>query len=282
MLKKIRKRRTSINNLIVKTLRELNKQRSKLKIASNRLRKREHQLFNACISSLEKRQKDRAVIYANEAAEVRKILSLINSTEMMIERIILRLETLMEFCSAVREIEGTFSEVKGVLGSLAEVMPSVSPEIERLSSIVNDILYATSIGDTSIIEPVIIKNELTENILREASKIVEEELLKKIPEPPTETERMKPLARKQLIALTAGGSEIYSEEEDEKPQKLLKDNIYLDKSPSLLEELVLDYIYRNNGEIELARCSEELNLSQNEILNILDALRMKGKIRIEQ
>jgi len=50
---------------------------------------------------------------------------------------------------------------------------------------------------------------------------------------------------------------------------------------SLAEELVLDYIERNNGEMNISKCARELNVPQTRVMEILESLSRKGKIRIE-
>jgi hypothetical protein len=45
--------------------------------------------------------------------------------------------------------------------------------------------------------------------------------------------------------------------------------------------LLLEYVRKSNGEIDLTRCSSELNTSNREIEEALESLGNKGKIKIE-
>jgi len=48
-----------------------------------------------------------------------------------------------------------------------------------------------------------------------------------------------------------------------------------------LEDVLLEYVRKTNGEIDLSRCSSELQTSNEEIERALESLGTKGKIKIE-
>ncbi len=48
-----------------------------------------------------------------------------------------------------------------------------------------------------------------------------------------------------------------------------------------LEDVLLEYVRKTNGEIDLSRCSSELKTSNEEIERALEGLGAKGKIKIE-
>lgn len=279
-------RSKQFNEALLRTVRELSKQCSRLELATHSLRNRDRELLEMCKSSLEKGQRQRAEIYANEIAEIRKTLSVINSTKLVLEQTALRLETIKEVCPTLHQLREVFGNVKGTLNLLANVMPLMSPEMDALNETLTEILHVTQPTLPSV-EPLVIKNAATEAVIQEAAGIVEEELMRKIPEPPTAAPPVSSAkAAKPMVAVTTGGVEVYENQIDDSPSianpnfqpPALKNT----KSDSLFEELILDYIYRSKGEIELARCAEELGISQNEVLNVLDVLRSKGKIKIEQ
>jgi len=45
--------------------------------------------------------------------------------------------------------------------------------------------------------------------------------------------------------------------------------------------MVLQYVRKTNGEVDLSRCSNELQTSNAEIERALESLGTKGKIKIE-
>jgi len=272
----------SFNETLTKTITQLNKECSRLELMTRALKKRDQELFEICKASLERGQGERARIYANEVGEIRKTLSLVTTTKLTLEKTSLRLGTIKEVCPTLQELSGIFGNVKDTLRILADIMPSMSPGMVALNETVTEMLSVTQSESLPSIEPIAIRDETTEAIIQEAEGVVEEELKRKIPVPPISSEK----ATKPMVALTTGGVEVYEnatgnfspvDDRHFQPSPLSSES-----SNSLFEELVLDYVYRTNGEIELTRCAEELGIAQNELLNVLDVLRAKGKIRIEQ
>ena len=64
-----------------------------------------------------------------------------------------------------------------------------------------------------------------------------------------------------------------------KKSEIKEFSLKVDK-PSL-EDVLLEYVRKTNGEIDLGRCSSELKTSNEEIERALENLGTKGKIRIE-
>ena len=52
------------------------------------------------------------------------------------------------------------------------------------------------------------------------------------------------------------------------------------EKPSI-EDILLEYVRKSNGEIDLTRCSNDLKTSNEEIEKALENLGTKGKIKIE-
>ncbi len=274
------------NETLTRTITQLNKECSRLELITRALRKRDEELFGMCKASLERGEGERARIYANEVGEIRKTLSLIMTTKLTLEKTSLRLGTIREVCPTLQELSGIFGNVKDTLRILADVMPSMSPGMVALNEAVTEMLTVTQSESLPSIEPIATSDETTEAIIQEAEGVVEDELKRKIPEPPTLSPISPQKAAKPMVALTTGGVEIYENAtENTSPVRdsdFQPSPVSSESDNSLLEELVLDYVYRTNGEIELTRCAEELGIAQNDVLNVLDVLRAKGKIKIEQ
>jgi division protein CdvB (Snf7/Vps24/ESCRT-III family) len=265
----------SANEVLLEAIRELGKYYSRLELAYTKLTKRDRELFDECTSHLSRGLKNKAIIYANEIAEIRKIIKVIQGVQLNLERAILRLETLRTMTPSLEDIKGVFSEVKGVLEDVARIMPSLTPEINNLTSSINDLMMATEINIVPP-EPLAVKSEAAEAILKEASEFLRQEIERKIPEPPEDIPAPKPSeAIKPRIALTIDGSEAYIGEDNSVIGEIN------DQMNTLAEDLILDYIERNNGVMKISKCAEELNMSKTKVMQILESLSRKGKIRIE-
>jgi division protein CdvB (Snf7/Vps24/ESCRT-III family) len=270
-----------VSDLIIETTRELGKCYSRLELTSSKLSKRNEDLFDACTFYMSKGNKARATVYANEIAEMRKVLSFIQHTQLSVERAILRLDTLKVVSPTLESLEGAFSDVKNALGLVTNVMPSITPEISRLTSVVDEILAGTQFTLDEY-TPVVVMDESAESIIKEAAEIAEQELKARIPEPPAEINVPKAVIPvKPLVALVADGTEVVVNHDSSVVQGDGSSDTF-DVSSFLLEELVMDYIERNNSDMNVTRCSQELNLPSGKVLEVLEVLDRKGKITIQR
>jgi len=283
MIKKFFHRsRRSITEIILEATRELGKCYSRIELACSKLSKRDRELFDACVFHTKKGSKARATVYANEIAEIRRILSILEYTKLAVERAIVRLDTLRVISPTLEPLHEAFREVRNALKLVANVMPSMTPEINKLNDVVNEILEDTEFNLSVPTMPTV-NDPSTESILREAASLVEEELKIKIPEPPIEKESLIPSkVEKPLLALSILSHGGHSDEDIfEKDSKITTESSF-DVSSFLTEDLVMDYIERNGGDMNVARCAKELNMPHDQVLRALESLKRKGKIKIQQ
>jgi len=283
MIEKIfHRNRRPINELILEATRELGKCYSRIELVCSKLAKRDRELFNACVSCTRKGSKRRAAIYANEIAEIRRILSIFEYARLAVERAILRLDTLRVISSTFEPLQEAFREIRNALGLVADVMPSMSMEINKLNNVVNEILGYTEFNPSTSIATVV-NDPSAESILREAASVVERKLKTQIPEPPMEREETSfNETNKPLLALSLMDNGSYTDEGVLKDDSSTASKNSFDVSSFLTEELVMDYIERNDGKMNVARCAGELNMPYDQVLQVLESLKRKGKIRIQQ
>jgi hypothetical protein len=174
----------------------------------------------------------------------------------------------------------------------------VSAELNTVQTTISETLYATKVSsDADAVIPVGNKTEGGEEILKEVSNFLEQKLADTLPEPPatepkaTVTPKAAPV--RELVALSASNSQAVgrksvSEEFERsasqttfsyKKQEIKEFSLTMEK-PSI-EDLLLEYVRKSNGEIDLTRCSSELNTSNKEIEKALESLGNKGRIKIE-
>jgi division protein CdvB (Snf7/Vps24/ESCRT-III family) len=269
-------------------------QRSKLEQASFRLKERDRILFQTCINALNNKNKERAAICANELAEVRKLIKFLYNVELAIERVILRLETIKELSDIVVDLKPALKLLQSVSQQLFEVLPDVSSELSKVNEAISETLYSTKITADESIIPVNRKTPEGEEIIKEVSGFLERKLVEELPEPPAtlETPETKRTTLKEIVALTANcsqaiGNETVTESDRSSSQTLFSfkkseiQEISLTVDKPSLEDVLLEYVKKSNGEIDLKRCSVDLKTSYEEIEKALESLGAKGKIKIE-
>ncbi len=269
-------------------------QRNKLEQATFRLKERDKILFQSCINALNNKNKERAAICANEMAEVRKLIKFLYNIELAIERVLLRLETIKELNDIVFDLKPALKLLQNVSQQLFEVLPDVSSELNKVNEAISETLHSTKITADESIIPVGKKTPEGEEIINEVSSFLEQKISEKLPEPPAtlEVPEAEKTTLKEMIALAANcsqsiGSEAVEESGKDPSQTLfsfkkaeIQEISLMIEKPSL-EDVLLEYVKKSNGEIDVERCSADLKISYEEIEKALRSLGAKGKIKIE-
>jgi division protein CdvB (Snf7/Vps24/ESCRT-III family) len=283
----------SIREVAAKSMLTLRVQQNKLEQASYRLRERDRILFESCMGALKKNKKERAAMCANEIAEIRKLIKFLYSVQLAIERVVLRLETIKELSEIVVDLKPALKLLQNVSSDLFQVLPDVSSELSNVNDAIRETLCVTKISADESVIPVGKKTAGGEEVLKEVSNFLEEKLSETLPEPPLTSlpseETMAPI--RELVALTATSSQmVENNPTDEisldsktlfsfKKSEIKEISLKVEK-PSI-EDMLLEYVKKSNGEIDMSRCSSDLKTSNEEIEKALEALGTQGKIKIE-
>jgi len=254
------------------------------------LGQRDTVLFKTCETALSEKNRERAIIFANELAEIRKLTKLISQTQILIERVILRLETLKELNAAFADLKPVLRILHTVTKRLTVIMPQMAYEMERVNESINETLAMTTISSTELDMPIDVKTPGGEEVLKEVSAFLEQKLTETLPAPPISGPVMeKPQPRRvekvrQMVALTATCSEVSEQTEPQnyasyKDAELKRVSFTVRES---LEETVLEYAKKREGQIDITQCAFELNVPSGEVEKALEQLGVQGKIKIER
>jgi len=263
-------------------------------MATYRLRERDKILFQSCITALKAENKQKAAICANEVAEVRKLIGFLYNVELAIERVILRLETIKELNDIVFDLKPALKMLQGVSQQLFAVLPDVSSELSKVNEEINETLYATKVNADESMIPVNKKTPGGEEILQEVSNFLEQKLVETLPEPPATMTIREPdkAPVKEMVALATNcsqtiGQETVDESDGNSSQTLFSykkaeiSEISLKIENPPLEDVLLEYVRKSKGEIDIARCSVDLGTSYEGVVKALENLGAQGKIKIE-
>lgn len=284
-----------IGEVIQVTTKRLKLQQMRLEQATSRLRERDRTLFNACVSQIRMKHRERAGIVANELSEVRKVLNMVTQCHLALERIILRLETIQEVSQIMADLKPALRSLRELTETMVNVMPDVAAELQRVNESINDTLAVTKLTSTEDVAPLIHKTEAGEEILKEVSATLEKRIGDELPLPPMpmasgKAEAPRESKKKQMIALSATCSEITQPTEERekgetqsyvtyKDVKLREVSYRIEQQP--LEDVIMQYA-KEQGEIDLERCAEELSVPHEELEKALENLGKKQKIVIQR
>src|SRR5256712_1299404 len=128
---------------IAQALWRLNSQKDKLEHMSTRLQQRDKEMFQRCIGAQLSKDTDHAALYATECAEIRKMAHLTMSSELALERVILRLQTIEEFGDVMAQLSPVIGVVRETRGRIAGVIPEVAGELGEVNEMLSDMSLET-------------------------------------------------------------------------------------------------------------------------------------------
>lgn len=251
-----------IKRLIVEMTLRLKDQKSRLEEVVRRLRDRYSELFQLAVKAYSKNDVAKATIYANEAAEVKKIVKNVISAILALEQVIIRLETIRELGDIGVTLSLAVPILETLRGQINNVVPEVAVELENLVIQARNIVTSTTSPPSKEPTVEVVDNE-AKKILKEVKALAELKVKELFPEIP------KSLSKP-------------SESKGEKQSKVLEIKLSSKKIDlNALETKLIDYIVSHGGFLDVEEASNKLNVSKDEILLAIDNLKKKKKIVIK-
>ena len=286
MIKNLFRHPPEVGDAIYKAIYKLKVQRVRLEHVIVRLRERDRILFETCVTAIKNRNNERAVIFANELAEVRKLLSTVSQTQIVIERVILRLETIKELNGLLVELKPALRALQGVAQCLDKVMPDMAYEMEQVNESISDTLAISKVTATEPIAKVT-KTPASEEIMKEVSEFLQQRVEEKLPEPPISASAPKEIESTknvtQMVALTTGcSSTVGDQEQTSKTYVELQRLSLMVKHSSSLEDMILEYAQKHEGRVDIMQCAVELNASPKDVQETLEKLGAQGRVEIQR
>jgi len=229
----------------------LQAQYDKLEQTYAHIQQRDKDLFQRCVGAQLSNDTAHARIYANECAEIRKIAKVVLGSELALERVILRLETVKEFGAIWADIAPVLGIVKDTKSKIAGIVPQVASELDEVNNLLEEMTTEEGIDEVTPTTPSEATDEEAKKILEETSVIAEEKLKDHFPEIPPITER-NPLLEPASVSNNNGD----------------------------IQDEVFRYA-KDHRTFNISTCASELGRSPDEIRNAIDKLRDNGKLMIE-
>jgi division protein CdvB (Snf7/Vps24/ESCRT-III family) len=254
---------------IAQALFRLGSQKEKLEHMSSRLQQRDKEMFQRCIGAQLSKDPAHASLYANECAEIRKMAHLTLSSELALERVILRMQTVEEFGDIMAQIAPVIGVVRETRGRIAGVIPEVANELGEVNNMLSDMSMETGqVGEDQGFDMSASSSE-ARKVLEESSAIASQQMKERFPELPMPETRQPATESRQPVLEAATRA----------PEQRIPIAITTNGSEEApLEDRLLDYIKSHNGELSLNSCSAELLVPSDDIKRSLQRLKDDGKI----
>lgn len=242
-----KKKKEQLGRLLTEISIKLKDQQTRLDESIRRLKERDKDLFDKVVRAQIDGDIARATIYAQEISDIRKMIKIIYTAYLAIEKVRLKLDT-------VQELQGVslvlFPIVK-ILGELKDQIRGISPEVaialDSITSSVNSIAIETGMINDKGIMPAVV-DEQAKKIMEEAQKNAEvkmKELLPDLPHPPSEVPTKAEIKRK------------------------------------LNEKEILNYISTTGGFLDVDLISKTYGVEKQEVFSLLKQMANKGLISLE-
>lgn len=136
-----------IKNKIDDAQKKLELQIMKLGSISEKLQKKNDQIFEKIVTAQRSNNHAYARAYATELQEIRKMSNMVNNAKLSMEQINIRLNTVSELGDVVVTLSPCMSVIKGLGVSLGGIMPQANSSMQDLSKILGDVLSGSSVGE---------------------------------------------------------------------------------------------------------------------------------------
>jgi division protein CdvB (Snf7/Vps24/ESCRT-III family) len=158
-------------------------QSEKLNRTVQRLTERGKELFEGCVKASQEQDTARATVYANEIAQLRKMSRTLLRSQLSLEQVILRLETVKEFGDIGKILGPAANIVQQVQGELSGVVPEVAINLNRVGDMLDNLLTEVSSVSGTVVS-VSAYDEEAKKILEEANEIAAQRMKSAFPELP--------------------------------------------------------------------------------------------------
>ena len=179
-IKKAVKKEPPLRLRIVQAIHMLKVQSHRLEYMIARLKERDQELFERVVEAQMEGDKLRAQVYANEVAEIRKVVKTLMMSQLALERVVLRLETITTLGDAVAALVPVLGVVKELKSKLMGIVPEIALEISEVGEMLESLVIET--GEyTAIATGGIGMTPEAKRILQEAAAIAEQKLREEFP-----------------------------------------------------------------------------------------------------
>jgi division protein CdvB (Snf7/Vps24/ESCRT-III family) len=184
-LREVTQSQTPLKPRIEEAQRKLQIQISKLDAISSKMQEKDKVIFSRIVNAMQNHDSHYAKVLSGELSQIRRTNKMVNSAKLAFEQIQLRLNTMTELGDVVVTLSPAMSVIKGIQGGLKTMLPEADQSFGQISELLGGIMSGSSqIPTAEIGSKDLTFDEEAIKIIEEASAIVEEDTLDKIPDLP--------------------------------------------------------------------------------------------------
>ncbi len=166
------------------TIYKLKTQEGRLDQSYQRMQNHYNEVFRKCTNSVLSKDSTRSSMYANECAQVKKIAQTLVTSQLALEQVVLRFETVQDFGDIAAEVMPAAAVVRSVKNRLSGVVPEVSTSLGTISQSLDSLVLEAGEATGQNWNANVL-GEDAEKVLSEATLIAEQKVREGFPELPT-------------------------------------------------------------------------------------------------
>ncbi len=176
--------RTPMRERVTSTVYKLNMVQKRLEDSATRMRAKDKSLFTKCVQAQEVKDEAASKMYANEIAQLRKMAQTVVGSQMALEHVSLRLETVRDFGDVATEILPAAKIVRSIKNRVSGILPEVSYTLGNIGETLDGLVF--EVGQvTGTHYHSIATSEDAEQILAEAAAVAEQKMRDSFPALPS-------------------------------------------------------------------------------------------------
>jgi len=260
---------------ISSAVKEIEIQRRELETLKGRLSERRQKLFESTVRSVQEKNNSKANVYANEHAEVKKTMKVVEASELALMQVSLRLQSIMEIGDAMSHMTVAFKSLKGVSKTMGEYVPA----LDATSATINSALTETmaQMGQISPTIQVDIHNENAEDLVEQARKFADEQAEKL-----KQSLHVMPSKFKADLSVVEDRIPILATGDDYEEESPVLGTLFSNRTDPKVENEVLSYATAHNGIIDVSETSIRLGIPQDEVEQSMIRLVAQGKVKTQR
>jgi len=242
---------------------------------TERLINRYKDLVREALVAKSEKKNERALVYANEASQVSRYIKKAMITEMIVEQVKLRLETLGEVADITKALASISSLLHIARDYVSDIAPNLAIGLELTISKTREIVAGTSDTIPVKVEDALIISPEARELLTKVEKSVEEKL-SQLPEIPPELL----VGRDRSVSVIEETLKNKNAVEGEVVQVAKPKARKAGATREQIADFVLNVVRERGGFIEVGYVAEKLGVSKDDVIQTLLDLEKQGKISI--
>ncbi|MEM0065672.1 MAG: hypothetical protein QXZ22_07200 [Sulfolobales archaeon] len=242
---------------------------------TERLINRYKDLVREALVAKSEKKNERALVYANEASQVSRYIKKAMITEMIVEQVKLRLETLGEVADITKALASISSLLHIARDYVSDIAPNLAIGLELTISKTREIVAGTSDTIPVKVEDALVISPEARELLTKVEKSVEEKL-SQLPEIPPELL----VGRDRSVSVIEETLKNKNAVEGEVVQVAKPKARKAGATREQIADFVLNVVRERGGFIEVGYVAEKLGVSKDDVIQTLLDLEKQGKISI--